>query len=190
MKYLKVFETEALQDEFIESGDYLQPHVSCLEDGSNVKFNKYSKEYYEMLNTPLTFEALYDQTSISFFQNGCAVTDEMPVLEIEISTDGGNTWITKQAVQYNSSPNMIFTSVVLDAGEKVLIRGNNSAYGYYSDSEDGAAPNCGFFADSSCYVYGNIMSLIDKNNFSTLREVTDYVFTCLFCDYFENLEGS
>ena len=73
MKYLKVFETENLQNEFREGEDYLQPHVSCLGDGSNVKFNKYLKEYYEMLNTPLTFEALEDQTGITFYQNACAV---------------------------------------------------------------------------------------------------------------------
>lgn len=190
MKYLKVFETEALQDAFMESGDYLQPHVSCLEDGSNVKFNKYSKEYYEMLNTPLTFEALNDQTGITFYQSTCAVTDEMPVLEIEISTDGGNTWMPKQAVKYNSNGHNIAISVTIDAGEKVLVRGNNSAYGYYSESEDTIVSNCSFFVGSQCYVYGNIMSLIDKNNFPTHKGLSNYAFPYLFCDYNGSLDAS
>lgn len=188
-KYIHKFNTVSEFNDY-RNENYKQPWLSYTVENDKIDYNEYSAEDYEMLNTPLTFEALEYQTSISFYQSTYAVTDEMPVLEIEISTDGGNTWITKQAVQYNSNGHVIASTVLLDAGEKVLVRGNNSAYGYYSDSEGAIAPNCGFFADSSCYVYGNIMSLIDKNNFSTLREVTDYAFSYLFYDYNDNLDGS
>jgi hypothetical protein len=58
MKYLKVFETENLQIEFIAGEDYIEPHISCLEDGSKVKYNIYTKEERIYLSQPFTIEAL------------------------------------------------------------------------------------------------------------------------------------
>ena len=58
MKYLKVFETENLQNEFRAGEDYIQPHVSCLEDGSKVKYNIYTKEERIYLFQPFTIESL------------------------------------------------------------------------------------------------------------------------------------
>ncbi len=186
-KYIHKFNTVSDFNEH-RSENYIQPWVSYTSENDKMDYNEYSAEDYEMLNTPLTFEALEDQTCITFYQSTCAVNDEMPVLEIEISTDNGNTWTTKQAELYSTQ--FAAPTLMLNAGEKVLIRGNNSAYGYYSNSEDAEISNCGFFAESACYVYGNIMSLIDKNNFSTLREVTDNAFSYLFSDYDGSLDGS
>lgn len=42
MKYLKVFETESDQLDFRDGEEYIEPHVSCLEDGSKVKYNKFA----------------------------------------------------------------------------------------------------------------------------------------------------
>lgn len=60
----------------------------------------------------------------------------------------------------------------------VMFRGSN---GYYANNVDGY---CYFSCTEDCYVYGNVMSLIDKNNFATattLTAVSDrYAFKWLF----------
>lgn len=38
--YLKLFSSVAEQDAFRDGSDYVEPHVSCIEDGSSVKYNK------------------------------------------------------------------------------------------------------------------------------------------------------
>lgn len=46
MKYLKVFETEAARNTFKASANYIEPHVSCLSDGTSVKYNKSNIERF------------------------------------------------------------------------------------------------------------------------------------------------
>lgn len=38
--YLKLFNSVAEQDTFRAGSDYIEPHVSCIEDGTSVKYNK------------------------------------------------------------------------------------------------------------------------------------------------------
>ena len=38
--YLKLFSSVAEQNAFRDGSDYVEPHVSCIEDGSSVKYNK------------------------------------------------------------------------------------------------------------------------------------------------------
>lgn len=40
MKHLKVFETEAARNTFRASASYIEPHVSCLDNGTSVKYNR------------------------------------------------------------------------------------------------------------------------------------------------------
>lgn len=44
-KYLKVFSSVAEQDAFRNGSDYVEPHVSCIEDGSSIKYNKLPLNY-------------------------------------------------------------------------------------------------------------------------------------------------
>lgn len=44
-KYLKLFSSVAEQDAFRNGSDYVEPHVSCIEDGSSVKYNKRPLNY-------------------------------------------------------------------------------------------------------------------------------------------------
>lgn len=37
--YIKLFNTAEDQNEFLNSGDYIWPHVSCTSDGNNLKYN-------------------------------------------------------------------------------------------------------------------------------------------------------
>lgn len=59
MKYLKVFETEALQNQFRSSENYIQPHVSCLTDGSNVKYNRTRSNGHEYVDLGLPSGTLW-----------------------------------------------------------------------------------------------------------------------------------
>lgn len=38
--YLKLFSSVSEQDAFRDGEDYVEPHVSCIEDGTSVKYNK------------------------------------------------------------------------------------------------------------------------------------------------------
>lgn len=40
MKYLKVFDTKAQQTEFRLGENYIQPHVSCIIDGTSIGYNR------------------------------------------------------------------------------------------------------------------------------------------------------
>ena len=128
---------------------------------------------------PFTIEATEDGTTIYFRQSGYAVDDGLDALTVEVSTDNGETWRRVTA----SSQGDGATLATLDAGETALIRGNNSAYGYYSENADGYVENCNFYSGQPCYVYGNIMSLIGGDDFASLRSVTEYAFAYFFSDY-------
>ena len=129
-----------------------------------------------------TIEATQDGTKVYFRQSSHATDEGIDPLKVEVSTDNGETWeeITAAPAE-DDVPGAILAE--LDEGGKVLIRGNNEAYGYYSESEDDYIENCNFFADNPCYVYGNIMSLIGDDDFASLRSVEEYAFTDFFSDY-------
>lgn len=179
--YIKLFDTEQNQNIFRDSGDYTQPHVSCLRDGSNLKYNRYKKKYWESLDVPFTIEATQDGTTIYFHQSSYAVDEGLDPLKVEVSTDDGETWeeVTAAPAE-NDVPGA--TLAELDEGDKVLIRGKNEAYGCAGGKGDGGIENCNFYADKPCYVYGNIMSLVGGDDFARLREVKEYAFAFFFSD--------
>ena len=136
------------------------------------------EKYYK----PFTLEAKEDGTTVYFRQSSYASDDGLDALKVEVSTDDGETWEEKTAsVAEDDVPGTVIAT--LDAGEKVLIRGTNKAYGYYSADNDDAIENCNFYADSPCYVYGNIMSLVGGDDFARLIKVEDNAFACFFNDY-------
>lgn len=70
----------------------------------------------------------------------------------------------------------------MNKGEKLYLRGNNDAYGFLPDGGTIYGGNT-FGFSAKCYVYGNIMSLIDSVNFKTLKTLTgNYAFRYLFHD--------
>ena len=107
----------------------------------------------------LTFEAKEAGTTITF-SKGTFVTNQ-----IEFSIDAGSTWAT-----YSSS------ITLANIGDKVSFRGNNPVYGTSIGSE------CSDFnCSKDCYVYGNVMSLINPTSFSTATTLTEpYTFANLF----------
>ena len=108
--------------------------------------NTYSSEY-------LTFESLEDGNNIRWTYND---------RRISASTDGGSTW------RGVGSSGIIAT---LDRGEKLLLKGNNSGYSDYS-AISGITASTRFYSDKTFKVYGNIMSLISGDSFSSATTLT------------------
>lgn len=113
--------------------------------------------------TALTFEAMTAGAEVTF-----TPTSSIPTLSIEYSLNGG-AWTP-------------YTDAILlaNVGDKVSFRGNNTAYSTDSEGSDYCS---NFSCSDSCYLYGNIMSLVDATNYSTNTTLTgEYAFSSLF-DY-------
>ena len=93
---------------------------------------------------PLTLEC--------FDPNGCRVTVSN-VSNLEFSRDDGATWKTyKNAITFKN-------------GEKICFRGT------WSTQDTGSSSRTQFACIGKCYIYGNIMSLLDKDNYATMTEL-------------------
>ena len=116
-----------------------------------------SVNLFNPLITPLTFEAKTAGATVTFTK--ALTIAEFP---IEYSLNGG-TWTTY------STP-ITLTNI----GDKVMFHGANAAYATDSDYSN-------FSCTGECYIYGNVMSLIDKEDFATNKELTiNYTFYRLF----------
>ena len=124
-----------------------------------------------MLKTPLTLEAAVAGAKVTFKANNDNV-----VKDIEYSTDGGATWTSGNTG--GSGVEVTLTNI----GDKVMFRGDNSQYGY--DNGTSQATHNSISCTADCYVYGNIMSLIDKTGFATNKVLPTgtYTFYNLFKD--------
>ena len=126
-----------------------------------VKFNGTKKilgmkvaKYDAALNTPLTIEALTDGNIVV---NG-------PKSGMQYSLNGG----AKAAVTTDA--------ISVKAGDKVQFYGNGTSITSYRGTQILGSGD-GF----TCKVYGNIMSLVDEENFATAAALTEtYAFTALF----------
>ena len=105
-------------------------------------------------------------------------------LTIEYKKNNGEwTNLTSTALDTSISPetpedivNSFSSKFSVDAGDVVMFRGNNQAYTFLDKGEFTA-----FLSTAEFNVEGNIMSLIDKNNFDSLKELTTPgTFTYLF----------
>jgi len=104
---------------------------------------------------PLTFEAIEAGATVTY-----AITSgDLPT--IKYSTDG-ITWTT-------------YTDPITlaNAGDKVYFYGHNSTYRRNGQSAK-------FQCSADCYLYGNIMSLVNEADFSTQTALGDYAFYGMF----------
>ncbi len=100
---------------------------------------------------PLTFEAV---------EAGTISIENPNALTIEYSKNNSE-WTA-------ASTNPI--SITVAASDVVQFRGNNACYWAVGDSGEEVTR---FTATNDCYVYGNVMSLIDKDNFATNTALTE-----------------
>lgn len=135
-------------------------HDTYVYQKSGVNFNPGS--YYTvnvtmksaMLSEPLTLEAVGNNTQITF-----------------TNYSGGNIEYRINDGSWTSTTNF---DESVSAGTKVSFRGNNSSY-YPDDYASSIA------CTAPCYVYGNIMSLVDATNFATTTSLTaEHTFHSLF----------
>lgn len=146
MKYLKLFENHSQYESYIQGGGVALPNVSLCEQENEVHYNPipydYSQDY-------LTVEALEDNVEIKYHGG-------MGGYSVSVSTDNGETW--------SSESNNITT--ILNTGEKLLIKGNNTKY--YDDEGAGC-----IYSSSQHIIYGNILSLVYGDNFGNYTELPD-----------------
>ena len=115
------------------------------------------------LETPLTFEAAVDGAIVKFNK----ISGDIVAPNVEYSLDGGITWkddLTADGV------------TLAAAGDKISFRGTNETYGandLYASYQ--------FTFSNETFAYGNVMSLINKDNYPTNKTLTaDYAFKALF----------
>ena len=119
------------------------------------------------LQTPLTFEALEPGAVVTFNINTEAATNP-----VYYRTCAAGTW--SQWSVYESNTDVTLANV----GDKVQFKGDNDSY--YSDA---TIPNSAsrFLCPNACKVYGNIMSLIDSDDFEHATTLTEpYALSALF----------
>jgi hypothetical protein len=135
-----------------EGGAYTEDHTSigarpaigeiepnkCYIDGVGI-----TMIFYDPIGTPLTFEAKEGGATVILDYEGAA-----PEVSLQANINGGG-WTT-----YNGN------TISLAEGETVMFRGTNSRYAT-SDK------NYNYFSlTGECYVYGNIMSLINETGYA------------------------
>ena len=129
---------------------YEKPAVS-FENGKyypvNVRMGK--NESYTPGDHPLTMQALNNGTTITF--------DNKATGPVEYSINNGS-WTTLAAAGASG------TTSSLNAGDKVYLRGTNTTYTIKGEVQDVCSH---ISCDKPCYVYGNFMSLIGSNDFSS-----------------------
>ena len=127
----------------------------------------YSKDYF-------TIVSLEDNNVIYF-----GVKDAAYSKTISVSTDNGNTWTDYTSSEPWNDTFVFGTSIAsLNAGEKILIKGNNTNYCNNVLDER----NNYFSSGKKFNVEGNIMSLIYGDNFigQTILPDESYIFARLF----------
>ena len=160
MYYLKLFQNHSQYNEFAGGGGMLKPNVSHCVQENEVHYNPHTwaDEYF-------TIESLEDDNTIYLKASNTAITKT-----VSASTDNGSTWI-----EYTSSTGGSGIALAtLNAGDKLLVKGENSTYAA-STSNYNQFKTTGQFE-----LKGNIMSLISGDSFANVDELTaTYTFSRL-----------
>ena len=176
MDYIKLFSTEAEQNAFRQSSDYVEPHVSWCEDMEEVKYNKTAEEWANEYFTTIARE----NGTISFNIWKSMGTDM--ITSISYSTDNGEIWNTTNNTD-NKSEHLVI-DVNVGEGDKVLWKGSAQQLGYYDENDYNDV--VGSFFSSTCEfdAQGNVMSLLYGDNYKNQMTIEETgAFCCLFYDY-------
>jgi len=102
-----------------------------------------------MLRNPLTIEAINKETQITF-----------------INKSQGTVQFSKNLTDWTDITRGQSRNISVDAGEKVYFRGNNATYYPNGDASS-------IVCSDPCYVYGNIMSLVNATGFDKLTSLPE-----------------
>lgn len=171
--------TPTYPNEYSISGDTLDPMPLVIKEQNDANCGYYPPIYrwtdtddticveadHDYSRDYLTIESEVDNNYIYF----SAVNNSNPKV-FSASTDNGVTW-----TEYTSSP--LANIAVLNIGEKVLMKGLNSAY---STSDLGQATYNHVTSTGYYKAYGNIMSMVSGDSFTSATSVADYAFQGFF----------
>ena len=126
---------------------------------SDASFNLQCKDLSESITTPLTLEAIEAGAVVTFNNNASG--------PVTYRVNSG----AEQTIANGASKNITLSAV----GDKVQFFGNNAVYAPSGINSSSIA------CSKDCYVYGNIMSLVNSTNFAIETELTaDYAFSHFF----------
>ena len=141
---------------FKEVEDYVTERLDSIEDRLN------ELDWCDAL----TIEATEDNTSLAWWlPDNQEILDDHSVT-IQVSRDGGRTWTN---VQSGDPRNVNYNIGTLNAGEKVIVKGNGPT-GFVDQGGDYGNY---FFANKPCYVYGNVMSLLYGADYASRKGISD-----------------
>ena len=166
-RYINSFATENDILTALENGELLKPYVAYIEDADRIDWN--SKEIVDYTTEYLTFNILSAGT-INWTASNTNVTKT-----IDYKLNNGE-WVSITSTTTGAKINV-------NTGDKIQFRGNNAAYGI-----SGFEPKSSTFSGSTAgfEVEGNIMSLINSTDFSTLTTLDS---TYTFVNLFSNCTG-
>ena len=154
-------EYQALPLEGVAAGTAVSVKYNGTKKVKSVKAVK-AAQADPMLAVPLTIEAI----------TAGSINVVHPMDGMKFSLDGG---ATKTAVTTTTG------NIALNVGDKVQFYGNGTSITCYgSSSWDDCTMIKGSGEGFTCKVYGNIMSLLDEENFATATTLSEYTFKSLF----------
>ena len=158
-KYIKKFESETEYNLFLNGVDFITPNISWCVEENTINYHPYIPLPHDYSLDYLTIVSTSDNNTIEWKATNASLTKT-----ISVSTDDGQTWTDK-----TSDTNGV-TLAVLNIGDKLLIKGNNSNYGaVISYGYEGNK----FVSTSTFDVEGNIMSLIYGGDFYNKITLSD-----------------
>ena len=119
--------------------------------------------------TPLTLQATAD--------GWISISDPKVGMKYKVGDDG----------QMQTVTGTNYVTIDVNEGQTVQFFGNGTSITAYGDEH--ASNSTRFGSSVKCYIYGNIMSLVDETGFAKATDLTgDYAFQLLF-SYFRNLSN-
>ena len=147
----QTYEVEAIDDKGL-------PWKASI-DLTLIQGNSYNEDIslaFDALNCPLTFEAI-SSTMQLYLQNGTS-TDKVFFYRID-----NGLWTPIIVAKDHSQ------DIILGPAAIIQLKGNNNAYAEYNGS---TSKHSRLVSDNAFYLYGNINSLLNTENFASITEFT------------------
>ena len=175
-RYLHYFQSQEAFETTYNSGYYEEPWVSFVGDsGKTVSFDR--QTHYEVLKKkPLTFEILEDGFIYIYYDG----QDDSYTKEIAYSINGG------ERIRDEATPDYTI-EIEVSTGDKVQFFGNSD----FMSIIDGSSYEYYTYFGSNCKfrVKGNVMSLLDADDFENMVNFPDDSLVGIFSHLFNECDG-
>ena len=161
--YIHLYEKNSEFTAAYNGPDYKEPWLSLTEENMEVNYNK--SKLIDFSTEPLTFNIVSDGTI-----NWTVLGSSAKTIEYKVND---NEWASITSNTGSSAP-----TITVNSGDKVQFRGNNAQY-----CDGNSSYNMFSGSTAEFEVEGNIMSLINSENFATLTTLeSGFTFVRLFSD--------